>query len=60
MDTKMQSVHAENGTESREEEFKDWVGRGCVPIKTYFKKQAARLWAVVCLLYPRSLSQGTE
>lgn len=35
---------------SREEEFKDWVGRGCVPIKPYFKKQAARLWAVVCLL----------
>lgn len=56
----MHSVHSENGKESREEEFKDCVEWGCVPIKTYFKKQVARLWAAVCLLCPRSLSQGKE
>ena len=38
MGIQMHSMHSENGEESRQEEFKDCVEWGCVPIKTYLKK----------------------
>lgn len=48
----MHSMHSENGEESRQEEFKDCVEWGCVPIKTYLKKTGG--WPVGYSLPPLS------